>query len=177
MNIKTLDDFSFKNKRVLVRVDLNSPVVNKKIKLSERLTEHSKTLKELSGKKAKVVVLAHQGRPNEEDFLSLEQHAKLLNKYVKIKFVNDTLGKKAINAIKNLRSGEILLLENIRFLKEEFKPSKENKIVKTLEHLFDIFVNDAFSVSHRSQTSIVGFKNLEKCAGRVMGQELKSLEK
>jgi len=175
--MKTLDDFDFKNKRVLVRIDLNSPVVRGKVKLSGKFIEHAKTLRELKKKKAKIVVLAHQGRPKEEDFLSLEQHARLLNKFVRVKFVNDIIGKKAVNEIKKLRKGKILLLENIRYLKEEFKPSKGNKIVKVLEPLFDIFVNDAFSVSHRNQTSIVGFKNLKKCAGRVMEQELKNLEK
>ncbi len=175
--MKTLDDFDFKNKRVLVRIDLNSPVVKGKVKLSGKFIEHAKTLRELKKKKAKIVVLAHQGRPKEEDFLSLKQHAKLLNKFVRVKFVDDIIGKKAVSEIKKLRKGKILLLENVRYLKEEFKLSKRNKIVKILEPLFDIFVNDAFSVSHRNQTSIVGFKNLDKCAGRVMEQELKNLER
>ncbi|MEK6855385.1 MAG: phosphoglycerate kinase [Nanoarchaeota archaeon] len=177
MDYKTLDDFSFKGKRVLLRSDINSEISDKKVILNDRIIESAKTIKELQQKGASVVVLAHQGRPGKKDFISLKQHSKLLNKYVKIKFVPSIIKDKALNEIKNLKNGEALLLENIRFLKEEFTPP-DNKIVKTLSPLFDYYVNDAFSVSHREQTSIVGFpKILRSCIGRVMEKELKNLDK
>lgn len=173
----TIDDFDFKGKRVLLRVDLNSAVVNGKIILSDRIVEHAKTIKELIGKKAKVVVLAHQGRPGDKDFISLKQHARLLNKYVKIKFVDDIIGSKAIKAIEDLKTGEALLLDNVRFLKEELDYKKGNKFVKKLKPLSDIFVNDAFSVVHREQTSVVGFaKVLPSCLGRVLEKEIKAVQ-
>lgn len=174
--IKTLDDFKFESKRVLLRIDLNSPINKNKVEISERLKEHVKTIKELKKKKTKTVILAHQGRPGKRDFISLRQHCKLLNKFTKVKFVNDIIGDKAINEIKKLKKGEALLLNNVRMLKCEFKPSIRNKLVKKLTPLFDIYVNDAFSVSHRKHTSIVSFpKVLPSCAGRIMEKEIKSL--
>lgn len=176
--IKTLDDFNLKGKKVLIRVDLNSAIINKKLVLSDKIIEHAKTIKELQRKKAKVVVLSHQGRPKDEDFTSLKQHSKLLNKYIKIKFVNDIMGKKAIKEIKKLQEGQAILLENVRFLKEEFKPSLNNKIVKNLSPLLDLFVLDAFSICHRNETSITCFaKILPSCAGRVLEKEILSLNK
>ncbi len=176
--MKTIDDFNFKNKRVLLRVDLNSEIINKRVLLNERIIEHSKTINELKRKKAKIVILAHQSRPDSSDFTSLKQHSKLLNKYTKVKFINSIIDKKAIKKIKSLKPGEALLLENVRFLKEEFTPSLNNKLVKTLSPLFDVYINDAFSVSHRAQTSIVSFpKILPHCIGRVMEKELHAIKK
>jgi len=124
-------------------------------------------------------VLAHQGQPKERNFISLEQHSRILNKYVKIKFVDDVIGKKASNAVKKLKNKEVLLLENVRFLKEEFNLSEKNRFVKTFLDLgFDYYINDAFSVSHRNQTSIVSFpKVLRFGIGRVMEEELKNIKK
>src|SRR3989304_6996555 len=107
--MKTLSDFNFKNKTVFLRTDLNSEVVNKKVLLSERIKEASKTISELKKKKAKIVILAHQGRPGKSDFVSLRQHAKFLSKYTKVRFIPDVIGKKAKNAIKNLKSGQAIL--------------------------------------------------------------------
>src|SRR3989344_5619905 len=119
MKFKTLDDFNFKGKRVLVRSDLNSEVDNGKVIEGERIKESAKTIKELMRKKAKVVVLAHQGRKGDKDFTDLKQHAKLLNNYVKIKFVQDITGGLAISEIGKLKEGGALLLNNIRNLDEE----------------------------------------------------------
>lgn len=178
MKFKTLDDLELKNKKVLLRVDLNSVFHKGKIVESDRIKAHAKTIKELLRKKAIVVILAHQSSPRKKYFFSLKKHSKLLNKYVKVKFVNGIIGKKAINTINNLNSGQALLLENTRFLKEEFKPSK-NKFVKTmLKQGFDYYINDAFSVSHRNQTSIVSFpKFLPSAIGRVMEEELNNIQK
>jgi phosphoglycerate kinase len=183
----TLDDVDVENKVVLVRVDINSPVdeKTKEVLDNERIREHSKTIKELAERGAKVVVLAHQGRKGDPDFVSLEQHAKLLEKYVgrKVEFVPDIIGEKAKQKIKSLKKGEILLLDNVRFLEEETKelsPEEHAKsnLVKELSKLAEIFVLDAFSASHRSHASIVGFAHvLPTYAGRVMEKELISQEK
>ena len=157
MNYKTLDDFDFKGKKVLLRSDLNSEIEKGKAIMSQRISESAKTIKELIKKKARVAVLAHQGRKGDPDFTELKQHAELLNKLVKIKFVPDVSGEKAVSAIKKLKDGEAILLDNVRSLNEEMKPDVSGLMVKTLAPLFDIYVNDAFSVSHRNQTSMVSF--------------------
>ena len=176
MKFKTIDDFNFSGKRVLVRVDLNSEVSDGKIQMSDRISESAKTIAELCKKGARVVVLAHQGRLGDEDFTSLEQHAKLLNKIVKIKFVDDVIGEKALSEISSLKDGQAILLENVRGLKEESDGGAENNLVRTLAGHFYLYVNDAFSVSHREQTSITGFpKVLPSCIGRTMEQELNAL--
>jgi len=84
MKFKTLDYYKFKDKRVLLRSDLNSEVYNGSISMNDRISESSRTIKELILKGASVVVLAHQGRPGKEDFTSLEEHSKLLKKFVKM---------------------------------------------------------------------------------------------
>jgi phosphoglycerate kinase len=178
IKMKTLSDFNFKNKIVLLRADLNSDVKNKKIIPSERIKESAQTISELKRKKAKVVVIAHQGRPHKNDFLSLKQHSRVLNKYAKIKFIPETIGEKAKKAIENLKPGKAILLENLRFLKEEFRPGK-NKLVKFFLNFNDIiYVNDAFSICHRKQTSIVSFpKYMLNCAGRLLEKEITALKK
>lgn len=173
MKYKTLDDFNFKNKTVLLRLDLNTEIAKSKPIFSQRMKAHAKTLSELKKKKAKVVILAHQSRPGKSDFTSLKKHAKL----IKAKFVSDICGPKAIKAIQKLRPGEVLLLENVRYLKEELKPkTKPNRMLKLAKHA-DIFINDAFSVSHRDQTSVTSFpKLLPSGIGRVLEEEISSLE-
>jgi phosphoglycerate kinase len=175
--MKTLSDFNFKDKVVLLRSDLNSDVVNGKVLMSERIKESAKTIIELKNKKAKVVILAHQGNPGKKDFISLKQHAKFLNKFVKVKFVEDILGEKAISAIKKLKSGDAILLENIRFENDEFNETENNKF-SALSALADFYVNDAFSVCHRKHASIIFFpKKLKSCAGRLLEKEVNALEK
>lgn len=174
-----LDKLNLKGKKVLLRIDINSAIFKRKVVESDKIKAHSKTIKELVKKNARVVILAHQGQPRERNFISLKQHAKILNKYVKIKFIDDVIGKKALNAIKKLKNKEVLLLENVRFLKEEFKPSTKNRFVKTFLDLgFDYYVNDAFSVSHRNHTSIVSFTKVFPFGiGGVMEEELKNIKK
>ncbi len=177
--MKKISNFNLKNKKVLLRVDLNSDVINGKVLMSERIKQAAETIKKLKKQKAKIVIIAHQGRPGKSDFVSLKQHSILLNKFTKVKFVDDILGKKAEEEIKNLKFGEALLLENIRFESDEFKPEKKhNKILKKLCPLFDIYVNDAFSACHREQTSIVGLpKCMRSCAGPLLEKELNAIKK
>lgn len=179
MEFKTLDDIDFKEKLVILRTDINSDVVSGKIKMNERIIEASKTIIELLKKKARVVVIAHQGNPGKDDFINLSQHCKLLNELVKIRFIDDIAGEKAILSIKSLRPGEAILLDNLRNLEEELDITKSPNHIKALGKLFDIYVNDAFSVCHRIHSSIVELaKSVPlSCAGRTLENELKALEK
>ena len=184
----TLDDVKVKDKTVLVRVDFNSPVdpKSKKVLDDTRIRAHGvSTVKELAGKGAKTVILAHQGRKGDPDFIPLEQHAKILSIILNrpVKYVDDVFGEKAKNAIKNLKSGEILVLDNVRSYGDETKegtPEQHAKteLVKNLAPLADLFVNDAFAAAHRAHVSIIGFTAvLPSAAGRIMEKELRSLSK
>lgn len=184
--MQTLDTYDFKGKTAFVRADLNCPVdeATKKVEPSERIAGHAKTIAELSDKGAKVVVLAHQGRKGDYDCISLSQHALLLGDACKkpVKFVDDVCGEKAKAAIRSLQPGEILLLDNVRFLDDEtkYKTIEDNEnasIVRELSPLCDVFVLDAFSASHRAQASIVGFHKKPVVAGRVMQHELEALSR
>lgn len=183
-----LGDIKVKDKVVLVRVDFNSPVDpnSKKVLEDVRIRAHGQTtIKELAEKGAKVVILAHQGRKGDPDFIPLKQHAEILGKILAkpVKYVDDTFGEKAKTAIKNLKSGEILVLENVRFFAGETKegtPEEHAKtdLVKNLAPLADFFVNDAFAAAHRAHVSIIGFTAvLPSAAGRIMEKELKSLSR
>lgn len=182
----TLYKTHVKDKTILLRVDINVPYDEKTGKIcdSDRLKEHAKTIKELSDNGAKLVVLSHQGRKGDPDFINLDQHAELLKKHVgkDVKFVDDIIGDKAKEAIKSLRSGEILLLNNVRFLEDETlekipEDHKNSAIVRELSPFADIFINDAFSAAHRAHASIVGFTaTLLSYAGRIMATEVEKLE-
>jgi len=174
-----LENFNFKDKIIGVRVDINSPIFNNKIKLNERIIAHSKTIKEIAKKGGKVVILAHQGRKGSEDCISLKTHSELISKEInlKVNFIPELYSDKVKNKILNLKSGEILLLENLRFYDDETNLNKkENKLLK-LEKIFDYYVFDAFSVAHRKQTSVNGMKKVISIAGKVMEKELKGLNK
>ncbi|WXG39979.1 MAG: phosphoglycerate kinase [Candidatus Freyarchaeum deiterrae] len=183
----TMSDFDFSGKTVLLRVDFNSAVdPNTKAILDDsRIRDHVPTLKELVKKGAKVVVLAHQGRKGDYDFISLEPHAKILGKLLgkPVGFVDDVYGDKAKNAIKNLKKGDILVLQNVRFTPDEkadLPPEKlaDTDMVRTLSKLADYYVNDAFSAAHRADASLVAFDQvLPAMAGRLMERELENLEK
>jgi phosphoglycerate kinase len=184
----TLDDVKVKDKVVLVRVDFNSAIDPNTHKILEdaRIRAHAETtIKELSEKGAKVVILAHQGRKGDPDFIPLKQHAEILGKILKkpVKYVDDLFGEKAKNAVKGLKSGEILVLENVRTFAGETKDGSpeehaKTELVKNLAPLADLFVNDAFAAAHRAHVSMVGFTAvLPSVAGRVMERELKSLSK
>tara|TARA_Y100000310_G_scaffold321110_1_gene378331 strand:+ start:3553 stop:4674 length:1122 start_codon:yes stop_codon:yes gene_type:complete len=175
--MKTLDDIDVKGKRVLLRIDLNSTLSGGKAVDNPRFREHARTIKELIRKKAVVVILAHQGRPGSKDFVSLKSHARVLGKYVPIKFVDDVVGRKALMEIEKLGMGEALLLGNVRSIKDEFSPGR-NKIVKAFKGKFDFYVGDAFSIMHRRQTSVVSLpKVIPSVVGRVAEKEIESLKK
>ena len=185
---KTLDDFNVKNKIVLVRVDFNSEIdpATKKVTSDVRIKAHAEsTLKELAEKGAKTVVLAHQGRKGDPDYTPLKEHAEILGKILKcpVKYVDEVFGDKAKVAIKDLKEGEILVLENVRSWDKETKSAtpgdaSKTELVQNLAPLADFFVNDAFAAAHRGHVSMVGFTAvLPSAAGRIMERELKSLSK
>ena len=181
-DFNTIDDFDIENKTVLVRVDINAPVDPSSglILDDTRLKLHSKTIKELSNKGAKVVILAHQSRPGKKDFTTLSQHADALSDILnlRVKYVDSLFSSSAKDAIRNLKPHEILLLENARFFSEETlsrsaEEQSKTLLVRHLSPLIDYFVNDAFAAAHRSQASLVGFTvNTPSAAGRVMEEEL-----
>ncbi|MFH1779587.1 MAG: phosphoglycerate kinase [Candidatus Micrarchaeota archaeon] len=183
MTFKTLDDFDFKEKKVLLRVDINSPLKEGVILDNARFTEHALTIKELLKKQAAVVVIAHQGRPGDKDFTDLSQHAVILSKKVgrKVKYVSDVFGETALKEIRKLKPGRVLLLENLRFYSEETSVTKnfeKTMLVQKLSKACEVFVNDAFSVAHRAQTSVVGFPLvMPSYAGRVMQKEFEAASK
>jgi len=183
-----MDDFDFDNRTVLVRVDFNSPIDPETGKILEdaRIRMHGETtIKELVEKGSKVVVLAHQGRPGEPDFTSLEQHAKVLSGILgrPVRYIDDLFGEKAKSAIREMKSEEILVLQNVRtYAKERKKGTPEEQakteFVQSLAPLADIFVNDAFAAAHRAHVSIIGFTPvLPSVAGRIMERELEALAK
>lgn len=180
----TLDDFDLRDKRVLLRLDINAPLdpTTNQILDDTRIVAAKPTLDAL--KSSKVVVLSHQSRPGKEDFTSLQQHAILLQKNCsqRVRFIDDVMGPAAREAIKKLRRGEVLVLDNIRFCAEEALEDKGEKLAKTilvtrLAPLFNLYVNDAFAAAHRAQTSLVGFPHvLPSAAGKLMEKELAALK-
>ncbi len=177
-----MDDFDFSGKKVLVRCDFNSPLgENGEILEFMRIKVYKKTFDRL--KNSKVVAISHQGRLGNSDCVSLANHAKILAETIdqKVTFINDLLGDKAKKAIDEVNVGEVVVLENTRFQQEDNEnatPEQHSKsdIVRTLAPHFDYFINDAFSVSHRSQASVVGFPIvLPSCAGLVVAKEMDAM--
>ncbi|MEM2142281.1 MAG: phosphoglycerate kinase [Candidatus Thorarchaeota archaeon] len=179
---KTLDDIDLRNKRVLLRADINSSVDprTKRISDDSRIVALVPTLRDLS--RSKVVLIAHQGRPGSDDFISLEQHAGIIkNLGFRVSFVDDVYGESARRAIEQVNSGEVLVLQNVRYLDCEQKTGTpedmaKEPLVQELYPLFDLFVNDAFGAAHRGQPSIVGFAAvLPSVAGRIVEREYRIL--
>jgi len=174
----TLDDLPA-DQRVLVRLDLNSPIEDGAPQDNRRFERHAETVRELAEAGHRVVLLAHQGRPGRDDFVSLAGHAAILSEHVgrDVDFVADTYDKTAIEAIESLEPGEILLLENTRMCDDELpeadpETKAETEFVQTLAPYFDAYVNDAYSAAHRSHASLVGFPLvLPAYAGCVMQTE------
>lgn len=181
----TLDDVEVSGKKVLLRVDINSPIDPETLTILDdsRIKAILTTLKDLED--AAVVLMSHQSRPGKKDFTSLEPHVRILKKYLgdRVKFIDDIFGPAARKEIRKLPPGKILVLENVRFYSEENieappKVLARTHLVRKLAHFFDLFVNDAFAAIHRSQPSLVGFAEvLPTVAGRLMEKELKALRK
>ena len=180
-SFKTLDDLGdIKGKRVLVRVDLNVPVADGKVTDTTRIERVAPTILELSDKGAKVILLAHFGRPKggPDPEFSLKIVAPAVEAVLdrRVHVADDCIGDGAASAVSGLEAGGILLLENTRFHKGEEK--NEPDFVKALAANGDIYVNDAFSAAHRAHASTEGLAHLLPAyAGRTMQAELEALEK
>jgi phosphoglycerate kinase len=184
--IKTLDDIKVENRTVLLRIDINSPLDSRGEILDDtRFRAHIPTIKELMERKAKTVLLAHQGRPFTDDFSRLQKHSILLSKLLgeDVLYVEDVIGPSAKQAVKNLKPGEVLLLDNTRLHSEEAVEASPEALVKTvlareLASMGDIYVNDAFAVSHRSQVTVAGIPRLlPSAAGRLLEKEVSVLSR
>lgn len=180
MAFRTLDNADVKSKRVLVRVDLNVPVADGKVTDSTRIERVKPTIMELRRKDAKVILLAHFGRPKGQVVpeFSLRQIVKTTEDVLgcPVTFAEDCIGEKAKTVIDAMNDGDIVLLENTRFHVGEEKNDPE--FVKALAANGDIYVNDAFSAAHRAHASTEGLAHvLPSYAGRSMQMELEALEK
>ena len=179
--MKNLTEQNFKGKIVIVRVDFNVPL-NGKFEITDdsRIAAALPTIKQLLGDNAKVILMSHLGRPKEnEDRFSLKHLVSHLESSigVKVSFSENCIGETAKNAVDKLNYGEVLLLENLRFHKEE----KEGNVdfAKQLSELADVYVNDAFGTAHRahSSTSVISqFFNENKYFGLLLKNEIDSLE-
>ncbi len=181
--INSISSVDVSGKTLLVRVDVNSNIKENHPVLSGRLKEHAKTIQLLSSKGAKVVVLSHQGRKGKSNFVSLKGHLEELKKLIGKEIYFSSWEENFKEKIYSLENSEILLMENTRFLEfesEEKTPEEHSKekIISDLASSADAFVLDAFSVSHRSHASVVGFiPLLPSYAGPVLEEEIENIDK
>ncbi|MBN2156541.1 MAG: phosphoglycerate kinase [Candidatus Lokiarchaeota archaeon] len=182
MNFKSIEDFDLTGKKVLLRVDINSSIdiENYSIREDPRIRAILPTLDRL--KDSAVVLLAHQSRPGEKDFISLKLHADKIESYLptKVQFIEDIFGEKAIQAIKELKPGKILLLDNIRKWDREnvessIEEAEQTELIQKLSPYFDYFINDAFGAAHRAQPSLIGWPTL--ICGPLVKKELDMVNK
>jgi phosphoglycerate kinase len=180
MQIKTIRDIEVTGKRVLVRVDFNTPIENGKVGDATRIAEAIPTIRYLIQKKAKVILLSHFGRPKgkvvEEFRLTpvAEKLEELLDQ--KIHTASDCIGEAAEKVVSKLKEGEVALLENTRFHTEE--EANDAAFAKKLSSLGDVFVAEAFGAAHRAHASTVGIAQyLPTVAGFLMEKEVKELSK
>lgn len=186
--IKTIDEFSYRGKTVLCRVDINQPVDKKSdtLKSTTRIQACVPTIRELSEKGAKVVLLAHQGSDIEyKNFYCTRPHARVLSQLLgrQVQWIDDVCGPAARQKIRDLKEGEILLLDNVRFVSEEqtlfemklrltHEQQAKTLLVEKLAPLADLYVCDAFAAAHRDQPSLCGFEQvLPSAMGRLFEKE------
>ncbi|MDH5412940.1 MAG: phosphoglycerate kinase [Flavobacteriaceae bacterium] len=178
----TIDDFNFKDKKALIRVDFNVPLdENFNVTDSTRIVSAKPTILKILEDEGSCVLMSHLGRPKgvSPEF-SLSHIVKTVSEIigVQVKFVEDCIGEKAEDAVAVLEPGEILLLENLRFYKEE--TAGDLDFAKQLSKLGDIYVNDAFGTAHRahaSTTIVAQFFKDRKCFGLLLAKEIESIKK
>ncbi len=187
--MKTIDDIDVNNQRVLLRADLNAPMkqdANGVMQITDdgRLKASVTTINDLRKKNAKIIVLAHLGRPKGErkPELSLKPIAKRLGELVgtPITFIDDLNGSDTLTIVNALKPGEIAMVENIRYEKDETSKdaTERQKLAKVLATLGDVFVIDGFGVVHREQASVTDIARLlPKAAGRLVQAEQKAFDK
>jgi phosphoglycerate kinase len=180
--MKTLNDFNFENKKALIRVDFNVPL-NENFEVTDdtRIVSAKPTIIKILEDGGSCVLMSHLGRPKgvQEQF-SLAHIVKEVENIlgVEVKFVNACVGEKAEAAVASLQPGQVLLLENLRFHKEE--EAGDKAFAEKLSKLGDIYVNDAFGTAHRahaSTTIVAGFFPNSKCFGYLLAQEIESIDK
>lgn len=180
--MKTLNDFNFNNKKAIIRVDFNVPLdENFKVTDATRIEAAKPTIDKILKDGGSVILMSHLGRPKGVEAKYSLQHIVSKTEEIlgqKVHFASDCIGEIAENAAKNLKPGEILLLENLRFYAEEEKGDVD--FSKKLAALGDIYVNDAFGTAHRahaSTTIIAQFFQDAKCFGYLLAKEIESIEK
>jgi phosphoglycerate kinase len=183
VSIGTLGELGCTGRVVLLRLDLNSPIdpASKLILDDKRFREHIPTVRALQD--CRVVILTHQSRPGKKDFSTLESHAEKLQTLLgrPVQYIDDIFGRCAREAVRSLRTGDILMLENVRFNAEEnltlkAEEAKKTYIVSQLASMADIYVNDAFGTAHRSQPTMVGLPLvMRSAAGLLMEKEVSTL--
>lgn len=181
--MKTIDDFNFKNRKALIRVDFNVPLDgNFKITDANRIEAAKPTLLKILEDGGSAILMSHLGRPDGKRNMDMslkhikEKVSEIVG--VKVKFVEDCIGELAEKAASELKTGEVLLLENLRFHNAEEKGDEE--FSRQLSKLGDIYVNDAFGTAHRahaSTTIVAQFFPGNKCFGYLMANEIEAIEK
>lgn len=181
MNKKTLKDFDYNNKRVLVRCDFNVPISDGKITDDKRIVESLPTIKYLLENNAKIILMSHLGRPKGEPKkeFSLLPVAKRLSELLgkEVKFLDDekVVSENVKKEVMNMKPSDIVLLQNTRYRKEEEKNGEE--FAKELSSLGEFYVNDAFGTSHRAHASNVGIaSNLPSAVGFLVEKEIKIMQ-
>ena len=194
IGILTLDDFDYRDKKVLCRVDINSPLdpETKRIVDDNRIVKSLPTIEELHERGAQLVLMAHQGDTLDyQNLIGLEQHAEMLGDLLrtKVAFVDDIAGPAAQQAVLAVGTGEILLLNNVRYLTEEvstfvdsvklsFEEQAKTRLVRNLAPLADLYVGEAFAAAHRSAPSLVGFPEvLPTAGGRLFIEEFSAMSR
>ncbi len=180
MQKRTIDDLNLKDKKVLMRVDFNVPLdENQNITDDTRIKAALPSIKKVIEEGGKLILMSHLGRPKGErkPEFSLKPVAKRLSELLgkEVKFVNDCIGSEVEKAVSELSAGDVLLLENLRFYKEETKNDPE--FAKKLASLADVYINDAFGTAHRAHASTEGVAHYlsEKAVGYLIQKELKYL--
>ncbi|MGI6538526.1 MAG: phosphoglycerate kinase [Caldicoprobacterales bacterium] len=182
MNKRTLEDIQVTGKKTLVRVDFNVPLDKERnITDDTRIRAALPTIRYLLDQKAKVILMSHLGRPKGEGFesdYSLAPVAERLSELLKleVKMAKDVIGENAKELVENLKEGEVVLLENLRFHKAETKNDPE--FARTLASFGEIYINDAFGTAHRAHASTEGVAHyLPSAAGYLLKKELEVLGK
>ena len=182
----TMDDFDFRGKTILLRLDLNSPIhpLTGEIMGDARFRSHIKTINSL--KESRIIIMAHQSRPGKDDFTSLKDHSRRLEKIIgrKVAFIDSLFGSEVIRYIESMKNGDIVMLENTRFYSEDvtldasdLDTIEKTNLVRILSGHVDYFINDAFPAIHRNQVSLTGFtRKIPNVMGRLIEDEIRALD-
>lgn len=192
--IRSMREFNYKDKTVLLRLDINSPIDpdTKKIVSENRIKKSIPTLNYLIEQGAKIAIIAHQGDTLDyHNLMSMKEHAEKLTEKLgrEVRYIDDVCGPAAQEAVKSLKPGELILLGNLRYLSEEIstfedavkleaKEMLNTYLVRSLAPIVDCYINDAFAAAHRNAPSMVAFQEiLPSAAGDLMFNEISALTK